>query len=138
MFRILGNISIYGTRSNLEKLVSTGPMPNSSIRQIGSLRKEPEIDSWCYSTQWYCFSADTLDEEVRDFLIAHERLGDVLEVPEIGAGQALFTLSPVGQDSDCLFSCLLSHQTLCTLSALKLSLQIAPASVMPNVAYWRE
>lgn len=138
MFRILGNISIYGTRSSLEKLVTTAPMPDSSIRQIGSLRKKPDIDSWCYSTQWYCFNADTLDEEVRDFLIAHKKISDVLSTPEIGPGQALFTLSPVGQDSECLFSCILSHQTLCALSSLKLSLQIAPASVMPDVAYWCE
>lgn len=138
MLRILGGISIYGTKSSIEKLVSSGAMPNSSIAQIGSLRKKPDIDSWCYSTQWYSFNADTLDEEVRDFLVAHKKLGKVLEAPEIGRGLALFTLSPVGQDSECLFSCLLSHPTLCALTSLKLSLQIAPASVMPDVAFWCE
>lgn len=136
MLRILGNISIYGSQCDLEKLASTAKIPNSTLRQIGILRKIPDIDSWCYGTQWYRFNFETLDEEIQNFLIAHEQLGIMLPDYDISMDKAVLTLCPVEQSDEEVFSCLLSNDTLHILSRLSLSLQIAPASIMPDVMYW--
>lgn len=138
MLRILGNIEIYGTKASLEQLVSVDPIPNSILKQIGTKRKIPDKDLWCYGSPSYRFrEITTLDEEVRDFLIAHERLGDVLAVRDPGIQYAIFTLCPVEQSYEETFACLISCETLQILVRMGLALQIAPASVMPDVDFWK-
>ena len=138
MFRILGIISIYGTKASLAGLVSNSAIPLGTLKQIGTKRKVPDIDSWCYSSPYYRFrEIITLDEEVFDFLIAHERLKDYLDINDDGIEYAIFTLCPVDQSYEETFSCLLSQKTLKILVDLGLSLEISPASVMPDVDYWK-
>ena len=138
MLRILGNIEIYGTKASLERLISIDPIPNSVLQPIGTKRKVPDTDSWCYGSPSYRFrEIITLDEEVRDFLIAHERVGDVLAERDWGIEHAIFTLCPVEQSYEETFACLLSCETLQILVRMGLSLQIAPASIMPDVGFWK-
>jgi hypothetical protein len=138
MLRILGNIEIYGSKASLEQLITVDPIPNSILKQIGTKRKIPDKDSWCYGSPSYRFrEIITLDEEVHDFLTAHERLGDVLANRNAGIEYAIFTLCPVDQSYEETFACLLSCETLGLMVNMGLSLQIAPASVMPDVDFWK-
>jgi hypothetical protein len=138
MLRIIGNIEIYGTMASLEKLISINPIPNSILRQIGNKRKVPDIDFWCYGSPLYRFrEIISLDEDIRNFLLVHEQLGDFLVVQDSEIKDAIFTLSPVDQSYEETFACLLSNKTLQILVSMGLSLQIAPVSVIPDVGYWR-
>lgn len=136
MLRILGEISVYGSAASLERLVSTASIQNGVLKQIGTLRKVPDKDFWCYASPRYRFHADTLDEEVRGFLTAHKRLGEALAINDAGIRYALFTLCPVDQSYEEAFACLLGKDTLRVLSDLGLALEIAPESVMPEAEYW--
>lgn len=135
--RILGQISIYGTKASLERFASMASIPSGTTKQVGLKRKVPETDSWCYASPWYCFRFENLDEEMCDFLIAHAQLGNALAIPDPERRYAFFTLCPVDQSDDETFACLLSRETLQVLSSLGVAFQIAPESVMPDAPYWR-
>ena len=137
MLRILGKISVYGTGAALEHLASTAPIPSGDLRQIGTLRKVPDKDIWCYGSPWYAFRTETLDEEVRNFLAAHKQLGIALATTSHGGiRHALFTLCPVAQTYEDTFACLFEKETLGVLLNLGLSMEIAPEAVMPEAPYW--
>lgn len=136
MFRILGQVSIYGTRSSIDRCASIAPISSGTITQIGHMRKVPDADSWCYASPWYRFHLREIDDEVRDFVAAHSQIGDALAVRDSGITYALLTLCPVEQSDEESFGCVLSRETLHALSCLGVGLQIAPASVMPDAPYW--
>ena len=50
MLRVIGYIYIYGTKAGLEELVSNSAIPSGSLKQIGTKRKIPDVDSWSYSS----------------------------------------------------------------------------------------
>lgn len=136
MLRILGQISIYGTKASIERFVSIAPIPTGKIVQAGLKRTIPEIDSWCYASAWYGFRLDTLDEEVFNFLIAHAQVGHGLATRDPELRYAFLTLCPVNQSADETFAFVLGHETVQALSSLGVSFQIAPESVMPEMPYW--
>lgn len=136
MLRILGQISIYGTKASIDRCASIAPIPGGTVTQIGLARKVPDADSWCYASPWYRFRLDAIDGEVRDFVAAHAQLGDALAVRDAGITYAFFTLCPVEQSDEESLACVLSRETLQALSCLGVGLQIAPASVMPDAPYW--
>lgn len=136
MFRILGQISIYGRKASIDRCALVAPISGSTITQIGLMRKVPDADSWCYASPWYRFHLDLIDAEVRDFIAAHVQLADALAARDAGIDYAFFTLCPVEQsDEECL-ACVLDRETLQALSGLGVGLQIAPALVMPDAPYW--
>lgn len=136
MLRILGQVSIYGTKASIDQCASIAPIPTGAITQIGLMRKIPDVDSWCYASPWYRFHLDVIDDEVRDFIAAHAQLGDALAVRDAGIAYAFFTLCPVEQSDEESLACVLSRETLQALSRLGVGLQIAPASLMPDAPYW--
>lgn len=139
MLRILGRISIDGTRSAVDRLASTEPIPGGKIWQTGLKRKIPDVDSWCYESPLYRFHGiETLDNEVQEFVLAHARLGELLTKSSEGVKYAFFTLYPVAQSAEESFACTLSCDTLQAISRLCVGLQIAPGSVMPDAPYWSE
>lgn len=138
MLRVLGNIQIYGSSSGLEGMVSVAAIPNGDLQQVGTKRKEPDKDSWCYASPWYRFRLDVLDEEVFDFLVAHKKIEAFLKANRKSIEYALFTLCPVNQSHEEIFACLIGNESLGMLSRVGLDLEIAPASVMPEASYWKE
>lgn len=137
MLRILGRFSLYGSRDSLARIASIVEFPSAVLEQIGQKRRTPEKDSWAYSSPWYRFELNRLDEQVAEFLDLHKGLGDALARSDVGISHAMFTLCPVEQSGEQVFSCLLSHKTISLLSALRLALEISPAPVMPEVEDWR-
>ncbi len=138
MLRIIGKISILGDFAITQQLESKKLIPNGLLQQVGARRPIPADDLWCYGSNWFSFRFDSLDEEILNYLIAHERLGDALAVAHTGVKYALLTVTPVGQTYEETFSCLFGVKTLRKLSDLRLALEIAPESVMPDVPYWIE
>ncbi|MFC5770694.1 hypothetical protein [Thauera sinica] len=136
MFRILGQISIYGRKASVDRCALAAPIPGSTITQIGLMRKIPDVDSWCYASPWYRFHLDLIDAEVRDFIAAHAQLAGAFSACDTGIDYAFFTLCPVEQSDEECFACVLDRETLQALSGLGVGLQIAPALVMPDVPYW--
>lgn len=136
MLRILGRISIYGSKASTERLSSLGVIPSGELGQFGQKRGVPEPDSWCYASPWYGFHADALDEETNDFLAAHSKLGPLLALPDDGIRYAMFTLCPVEQSEEEVFAFLLNRGTVELLANLGLALEVSPAAVMPDVRYW--
>lgn len=136
MLRILGQISIFGTKASVERVASDVQIPGGKITQTGLSRRIPDPDSWCYESPRYQFHQETLDDEVRDFATAHARLGKTLCEKVEGLTYAFFTICPVDQSYDEEFSCVLSNHTLRALFNLGVALQIAPSPVMPEVPYW--
>lgn len=136
MLRILCCISIYGNKLSLRELVSKNAIPNGELNQIGLKRKIQDVDSWCYSSPTYQFTREKFDIEVRDFLIHHLKIGEILKTSREGIQYALFTICPVEQSFEDEFSCLLTRETLDILSNLRLALEVAPAVIMPEVEYW--
>lgn len=136
MFRILGQISIYGSKSALDSLHNNQILREGTLKQIGLARKVPDIDYWSYASPWYRFRSEKLDDEIQNFLVANKKLGKAIGDIAPGIRYSFFTLSPVAQNEENLFSCLLSNETLEMLSKLHLALEISPASVKPNGAYW--
>jgi hypothetical protein len=61
---------IYGNSEALKRLECAAPISNGSHAQVGLRRRVPEVDSWVYQSQRYAFRFDTLDVEVRDFLLS--------------------------------------------------------------------
>jgi hypothetical protein len=138
MLRILGQFSIFGTKASVGRIASTTPIPEGRIVQIGLARRVPEPDSWCYESPRYRFHQEEIDDEVRDFISVHARLGPALKKADAGLKYAFLTLCPVEQSNEEEFACVLSHETLQALSALGVALQIAPEPVMPDAPYWTE
>ena len=138
MLRLLGQFSFFGSRARIERFAAVASIPGAVIRRVGSKRKIPTADSWCYSSPWYRFRLESIDEELRDYMLAHARLGDALAVPDEEMQYAFFTLCPVDQSSREALACVLSRETLQVLSRLGVAFQIAPASVMPDAPFWRE
>jgi hypothetical protein len=136
MLRILGKISIFGTEAAVQQIAAIAPIKNSVLQQVGTARLEPDADFWCYGSSWYSFRPDSLDDEIFNFLVEHERLGDALATVSAGVKYAVLTMCPVGQSEEENFACLYSVDTLRKLSNLGLAMEIAPASVMPDVNYW--
>jgi hypothetical protein len=137
MLRILGQLAIYGSKASVERLASVAPMPSWKLEQLGKKKKAPDPDLWSYASPWYRFHDEHLSGECADFLRAHEGLEAGLGTDEPGIRHAMLTLCPVEQNDEEMFACLLDRSTLELLSRLRLALEISPASVMPNVEYWR-
>jgi hypothetical protein len=137
MLRILGQLSLFGTKVSVEGVASLTPIPRGLVKQIGLKRKPPETDHWCYESPLYRFHPETIDEEVRDFAFAHARLGEALANQELGITHAFLTLCPVEQSLEEEFACVLSAETLRAILHLGVGLQIAPAKVMPDAPYWK-
>jgi hypothetical protein len=53
-----------------------------------------------------------------------------------GISFALFTLSPVAEDSDEWFASFFENETIVALGNLGLGLEIAPESVLPEAPFW--
>uniref|UniRef100_UPI003342314E hypothetical protein n=1 Tax=Castellaniella defragrans TaxID=75697 RepID=UPI003342314E len=138
MLRILGQISISGTKASIDRCASIARIPRGTIMRTGLARKVPPADSWCYSSPWYRFNFHTMDQEIRSFVMAHAQLGKALAGHDAGITYALFTLCPVEQTFEETFSGLLSRETLQALSCLGVGLEIAPAVLMPDVPCWVE
>jgi len=136
MLRILGKISIFGTEAAVQQVASIASIQNSVLQQVGIARSKPDVDFWCYGSSWYSFRSCSFDDEILNFLVMHERLGDALETVSAGVKYAFFTVCPVGQSDEEIFACMYSVETLRKLSYLGLALEIAPASVMPDAPYW--
>lgn len=137
MLRILGGISIFGNLAAVQQLSSMASIPGGLILQVGAARSAPEGGTWCYRSEWFGFRLDSLDEEIVKYLDAHARLGPALEsVREMDVKHAMFTLTPIGQNEEEIFSCMLGVKTLSMLANLGLALEVAPASVMPDAPYW--
>ena len=136
MLRIIGQISVYGTKASVERCASIAAIPEGVIKQMGLMRKVPEANSWSYESPLYRFHLDVIDKEIQDFIAAHGQLGNALAEDDPGITYAFFTLCPVDQSYEENFACVFSRETLHSLSCLGLALQIAPASVMPEAPYW--
>lgn len=136
MLRVLGQLSIYGTKASIDRFAAVAPIPSAKITQVGLKRKVPEVDSWCYASPWYRFRIEAIDDEVRNFLLNHRQVGTGLASRDPDLRYAFFTLCPVGQSDDETFGCLFGHETLQALSGLGVSFQIAPESLMPEAAFW--
>jgi hypothetical protein len=136
MLRILGRVSIYGSKASTERLASLGVIPSGELRQVGQKRAIPDEDSWFYASPWYRFHIDVLDEEANAFLRTHSKLGSSLAVRDSGIRHAIFTLCPVEQTEEEVFAFMLSSETLKLLSNLGLALEVSPAAVMPDAQYW--
>jgi len=138
MLRILANINIHGKKSALDPLVFDSVIPNGKLWQTGLKRKIPAVDSWVYESPYYRFHWETLDEELYDFLKEHYLLEARKINEKHGIEYALFTITPVEQSFKETFSCLLSNKMLLFLSRLGLSLEIAPAVIMPEKPFWTD
>lgn len=136
MLRILTHIGIYGTKASVERFASVAAIPSGSFKQCGLKRKVPDVDSWNYSSPYFQFRFDTLDDEIRDFLVAHAQVGKAVAIPDEGITWTLFTVTPVSQSFEDEFSCLLSTETLQALSATGLALEINPEAIMPDAPFW--
>jgi len=137
MYRLLGRIDIDGTRASVDKCASVAQIPNGTIMQIGLKAKVPPVDAWLYASPWYRFRFDANDQEVRDFLAAHSKVGDALALGDAGIEYAFFTLCPVEQSYEENFAGTFSNQTLKLLANMGLGLQVSPAAVMPDAPYWK-
>jgi hypothetical protein len=135
---VLGNIEIFGTKAGLEGLASNSAIPSGILKQLGTKRKVPDVDSWGYSSPRYRFHFDfeKFDEEVCDFLLAHQRLRNYLDINDTRIEYAIFTLYPAEQNDEEFFSCLLSQKTLKVLVDLGLCLEIAPEVLSSEAPYW--
>lgn len=141
MLRILAKISIYGSKAALGPLMEAALIQDGKIKQVGTSRKKPELDSWSYSSPWYEFHVDEIDNEIHDFLVAHERLGAFLCASNgrcvSGMEYAVLSLCPVGQNAQEYFSCFFGREILGALLQSGLALEIAPASTLPEAQYWK-
>ncbi|TAL26799.1 MAG: hypothetical protein EPN97_18845 [Alphaproteobacteria bacterium] len=137
MFKLLGRIDIDGTKASIDKCALIASIPSGTIKQIGLKRKVPIVDAWLYASPWYRFHLDTMDDEIRDFLTAHSRVGDALAARDAGIAYAFFTLCPVETKDEGSFAGIFSLETLKLLASMGLELQISPATVMPDSPYWK-
>lgn len=137
MFRVIGQISISGSKASIDRCSSTTPIVDGVITQSGLKRKTPDIDSWHYASPWYRFHCNTIDDEIKDFANANAKLHDILLPRDFGITYAFLTICPVGQSSDESLSCVFSLETLQAILYLGVGLQIAPAELMPEVPYWK-
>jgi hypothetical protein len=134
--RISGRIVVYGTSAGLQRLVAAAPVPNAMHKQLGLKRRVPITDLWSYESPWYRFRFESLDAEVRNFLTAHASIGPILAASTAGISHALFSLCPIAEGDDEVFSGLFEHETIATLGRINLGLEIAPEALMPDVPYW--
>jgi hypothetical protein len=134
--RILARISIFGRKAVIDEIASLAGIRNGEIMQCGLLRKPPLIDSWHYSTTWFRFNFNHLDEEMLSFLDAHSVLEHVLPPRSREVEYAQVTLCPVGQTYEHELSFYLKPETLRRLCRMGLALELAPAVRMPDAPYW--
>ena len=130
----LCQLAVYGDKPSVERVASFASFSTGTITRTGTMRKIPDPDSWCYSTAWYRFDLDSINEELRDFLFVHGRVRDVTIT--VGITYAFLTLCPVEQSYEHTFACVLERETLEAIWQLGLALQIAPASTMPDAPFW--
>lgn len=138
MMRILARVSIYGTKKTLGKICVGAPILNGVLEPVGLARKVPDLDSWCYASPWYRFHHDKIDEELGDFLTVNVGLEDFVATDGKGIVAGVVSLCPVGEGFEERFACVLTQRTLRLLLRTGLDFEVAPASVMPEVPYWRE
>ena len=135
---IVGNIKIYGTLSALEFISKKHLIRNGLLQRVGSERKPPDQNSWRYGTPNYQFgNIITLDEDVHDFLTDHIQLESVLNHTIEGVTSSVFTLMPIDQSFEHMFSCLLTRKTLRIMMRIGLDFQISPEVIMPDAVHWR-
>lgn len=138
MLRVLGQLAIYGDRSCVERIASAARIPNASLEPVGRKRRIPETDHWCYASPWFRFRLESLDNEVSDFLAAHQSLAGALSASGAGLRFAMLTMCPVERSSEEAFAFLLSNRTLDQLATLHLALEVSPAELMPDAPYWKD
>jgi hypothetical protein len=136
MMRVIGQIYILCNKSSLDNIILTMPITSGEVKQIGLKRTIPEKDLWNYSSPWYAFHQDFLDAEIYSFLCAHKQLKNTLLTWKSGIKHAIFVLTPINERCEEYFSCLLKLETLQILVDIGLTLEIAPAAIMPNTSYW--
>ncbi|HEY2444852.1 MAG TPA: hypothetical protein VGI20_03855 [Rhizomicrobium sp.] len=134
--RILGTINVCGNSAGLRPLVGAAAIPNGIYSAVGLKRRIPDVDRWSYKSPLYRFRFDSLDAEVRSFLLAHNAIGPILNADRSGIEFAYFTFCPVAESEDEWFSGYLQSPTLMVLGNLGLGLEIAPESLMPEASYW--
>ncbi|MEI6544829.1 MAG: hypothetical protein WCL60_15035 [Methylococcales bacterium] len=134
MFRILGQIEVYGSKSDIDLCASIALIEGGVIKQIGLKRKIPDTDSWYYASPLYCFNRNRIDEEIHNFIASCSRIGEGISAS--GIKEAFFTLYPIDQSFDEMLSCVFSNETITLISSLGIGLQIAPEVTMPDAPYW--
>lgn len=136
MLRIYGQLSVFGTKAVVEQLASAKAIPGATTMQIGLKRRVPDVDAWCYESPRYRFHLETIDAEVRDFVLAYAQIGPVIEQCGDGVRFAFFTLTPVDQSYEEEFACALNSETVRAIADIGIGIQIAPAAVMPDAPFW--
>lgn len=126
MLKVYGGIYIFGAESSMKLLETKKIIENGFIEQLGTKRKTPIVDLWCYSSQKREFRFDLLDTDIQTFLNEHRNLVYLKNNPDSGIQHAIFSLSPFSQDFENTFSCLLSLKTLTTLCSYGLEFEISP------------
>lgn len=137
MLKLFGKIEIDGTKASVDRCASIASIPHGAIMQMGLKRKVPAIDSWCYESPLYRFNLDKMDQEIRDFLTAHLKVGDALASRDAGIEYAFFTLVPVVKSYEDTFAGIFGCETMKLLANMGLELQIAPEALMPDAPYWK-
>lgn len=137
MLRILGRITVDGTKAVVERLASTNALPGGEIFQTGLKRRIPDVDCWRYESPLYRFhNGEKLDKELRGFILANARLGEALAESREGVQYAFLTLFPVGQSFEESLSSDLSPETVREIANLGVGFQINPEPIMPYAPFW--
>ncbi len=133
--RLLGRIIVFGAEKPLRQFLAISQIPDGKMEICGAKRKIAVPDLWLYSSPWYAFAPETLDEDLRSFITAN--WNGSLDLSQYqGIEFAALCLCPVGQDDAGGLATLFSPHTLKALCQAQLSLEIAPALVMPEVMAW--
>lgn len=138
MSRIIARINIYGNKCTLEPLVIGSAIPNGELKQIGLLRKIPDVDRWVYQSPYYQFHWETLDDELHNFLKGHHLLEAYKVNEKKDIKYSMLVICPVEQSFEETFSCYLTHKTIMLLDRLSLGLEIAPEERMPEAPFWAD
>ena len=136
--RILARIVVYGTKSEVEDLLSINNISNWQVMQLGLRRKIPDIDSWCASSERYEFDFYALSDQLLEFLQANENTNNNLY---FGArnkiNESLLSICVTDQDGKEKFSTIFDNSLLYKISKLGLSLEISHEELMPKFPRWK-
>lgn len=135
--RILGRISLFGSKVAIEAIASVIPHVLGSVAQVGHKRKNPDTDYWAWESETYRFDVENLDEQLRSFVSQCAALKKPLETNRAGVRYAYLTLCPVDQTPDELFHCVLNSATVQAIGDLGIGVQVAPATAMPDAPAWK-
>jgi hypothetical protein len=134
MIRVAATLVIYGPTAEIELLANRSLIDSAMVAQVGGKSPARYKGVSALTLPWHEFDSDNLDEEFFNYLNHQRSFFHVISAFPLKIFQRHFLISPVTEDPEHWFSCLLTARTVQLIAEFHLAFEVAPIVSVPDYA----